>query len=274
MTTIAWREFCAQVMLALDTMEERITALLHDVVEDCGWSLDQLRAEGFSAAVVGAVDPVTRRPGEDYEAFVLRAAANPIGRRVKLADLRDNFGLTRIAQPTAQGHDRIGKYQRAIALIERVEEPTMGDKEKDQSSSGARLELSRRYRARTRPGAGATAACGSRGRRRSVPGVFRPGSPFRMHHGRGRYHHRIEPTRIGGVWLHEGASRRKAFLGMSLVEREQPWGKDMVLVALTGWGQHEDRRRSTEAGFDSHLVKPVDLDALMTLLTKRQPRSV
>jgi CheY-like chemotaxis protein len=48
--------------------------------------------------------------------------------------------------------------------------------------------------------------------------------------------------------------------------REQPWGKKMVLVALTGWGQEEDRQKSREAGFDSHLVKPVDLDALMKLL--------
>ena len=40
--------------------------------------------------------------------------------------------------------------------------------------------------------------------------------------------------------------------------RQQPWGKHMVLVALTGWGQSEDRRRSREAGFDHHLVKPAD----------------
>jgi CheY-like chemotaxis protein len=48
--------------------------------------------------------------------------------------------------------------------------------------------------------------------------------------------------------------------------REQPWGKDMVLVAVTGWGQKEDRRRSNEAGFDYHMVKPVDHAALMKLL--------
>jgi DNA-binding response OmpR family regulator len=48
--------------------------------------------------------------------------------------------------------------------------------------------------------------------------------------------------------------------------REQPWGKNMVLVALTGWGQDEDRRLSKDAGFDHHMVKPVDLDALMKLL--------
>jgi PAS domain S-box-containing protein len=48
--------------------------------------------------------------------------------------------------------------------------------------------------------------------------------------------------------------------------REEPWGKDMVLVALTGWGQDEDRRRSEQAGFDGHLVKPVDYSHLMVLL--------
>ena len=45
--------------------------------------------------------------------------------------------------------------------------------------------------------------------------------------------------------------------------REQPWGKSMVLVALTGWGQEEDRQKSREAGFDDHLVKPVDHAALI-----------
>ena len=52
--------------------------------------------------------------------------------------------------------------------------------------------------------------------------------------------------------------------------REQPWGKDVVLIALTGWGQEEDRRRSHEAGFDHHLVKPVDPHALMKLLAGLQ----
>ncbi len=48
--------------------------------------------------------------------------------------------------------------------------------------------------------------------------------------------------------------------------REQPWGKHMMLVALTGWGQDEDRRQTKDAGFDHHMVKPVDFAALMKLL--------
>jgi PAS domain S-box-containing protein len=48
--------------------------------------------------------------------------------------------------------------------------------------------------------------------------------------------------------------------------RQTPWGRDMMLIALTGWGQEGDRRRSLEAGFDHHLVKPVEIPALMRLL--------
>ncbi len=52
--------------------------------------------------------------------------------------------------------------------------------------------------------------------------------------------------------------------------REQPWGKEVVLIAVTGWGQEEDRRLSQEAGFDHHLVKPVDPKVLMKMLAEIQ----
>jgi hypothetical protein len=110
-----------RVMLSVSTDEERITALLHDVVEDCGVSLDALRAEGFSEIVIDAIDSVTRRLGESYETFVHRAASNPIGRQVKLADLEDNSDLSRIANPTAQDHERVAKYRRAVETIRAFE---------------------------------------------------------------------------------------------------------------------------------------------------------
>jgi CheY-like chemotaxis protein len=52
--------------------------------------------------------------------------------------------------------------------------------------------------------------------------------------------------------------------------REQAWSKGLVIVALTGWGQDEDRRRSQEAGFDHHLVKPVEIAMLQQLLAERR----
>ena len=55
--------------------------------------------------------------------------------------------------------------------------------------------------------------------------------------------------------------------------RKEPWGRELKLVATTGWGQDEDRRRTAEAGFDRHLVKPIEVAALREVLespTKRQ----
>jgi PAS domain S-box-containing protein len=53
--------------------------------------------------------------------------------------------------------------------------------------------------------------------------------------------------------------------------RQQPWGKEMLLIALTGWGQEEDKRPAFEAGFDHHLTKPVEAAALETLLAFIRP---
>jgi PAS domain S-box-containing protein len=55
--------------------------------------------------------------------------------------------------------------------------------------------------------------------------------------------------------------------------REKSWGKDIVIIALTGWGQEDDRRKSEEAGFNGHLVKPVDYDELLELLSSLTTRS-
>ncbi|HRC61147.1 MAG: bifunctional (p)ppGpp synthetase/guanosine-3',5'-bis(diphosphate) 3'-pyrophosphohydrolase [Propionivibrio sp.] len=106
-----------RMMLRLSTSDEMIAAVLHDVVEDCGLSLEMLRADGFSEQVLEAIDSVTRRAEESYEEFVLRAASNSIGRRVKLADLRDNSDLSRIKHPTARDYARVEKYRRAIETI-------------------------------------------------------------------------------------------------------------------------------------------------------------
>ncbi|HEU0121725.1 MAG TPA: HD domain-containing protein [Bryobacteraceae bacterium] len=106
-----------RVMLRLETAQECMAAALHDIVEDCGWTLDRLRAEGFPEPVVQAVHAVTRQDGETYEAFVLRAKADPIGRRVKLADLQDNSDLSRIAEPTERDRARLEKYRAAMAVL-------------------------------------------------------------------------------------------------------------------------------------------------------------
>ena len=106
-----------KVMLRMTSLEERIVAVLHDVVEDCAISLDDLRKEGFSEEVLSAIESVTKVPGESYEDFVERAAQNPIGRVVKLADLEENSDLSRIASPSWEDLERVEKYRRAIGRL-------------------------------------------------------------------------------------------------------------------------------------------------------------
>jgi (p)ppGpp synthase/HD superfamily hydrolase len=108
-----------RVMLSLTALDERIVGVLHDVCEDCpGWTLDRLRGEGFEEHIIEALKSVTKRENEDYRSFVLRASANLIGRRVKLADMRDNVDLSRISTPTEGDFQRVEKYREAIAIIE------------------------------------------------------------------------------------------------------------------------------------------------------------
>jgi hypothetical protein len=107
-----------------------VVGVLHDVVEDSvepnRWTMDDLRAEGFSETILEALDSVTKREGEGYMDFVARAAANPIGREVKLADLADNCDLSRIASPTQRDHDRIAKYRTAEAVLKGEAFPCSG----------------------------------------------------------------------------------------------------------------------------------------------------
>jgi len=107
-----------RVMLSLQGEAERIVGVLHDVLEDCpDWSAEKLRAEGFAPEVMRALDSLTKRPDEDYPAFIARAARDPIGRKVKVADLTDNLDIARIPSPTARDLARLERYKAALASL-------------------------------------------------------------------------------------------------------------------------------------------------------------
>ena len=106
-----------RMMLRMTTETAMMAAVLHDVVEDTTITLDDLRARGFPAEVLEAVDRLTRRPGEAYDAFVERAATHPVARRVKLADLEDNLDLRRLDAVEAADLDRLDRYLRAYRRL-------------------------------------------------------------------------------------------------------------------------------------------------------------
>jgi (p)ppGpp synthase/HD superfamily hydrolase len=98
--------------------EAVMAGLLHDVVEDCGVTLDQLRAMGYPERVVAAVDSVSHRDGEAYLDAIRRAAADPLGRLVKLSDNATNGSEERLALLDEATADRLRtKYAKARAVL-------------------------------------------------------------------------------------------------------------------------------------------------------------
>ena len=95
-----------------------IVALLHDVVEDTDYTLDDLRAMGFGDEVMEALSYMTHDPAVPYMEYVAKIRENDIARRVKLADLRHNSDITRLDTVDRKALDRVEKYAQAIRLLE------------------------------------------------------------------------------------------------------------------------------------------------------------
>lgn len=103
------------LMLKMDSEQEMITAVLHDVVEDSNITLDDLAAMGFSEPVLTALSLLTHdKEMSSYEDYILAIKTNPLAVRVKLADLTHNMDIRRLPTPLRQRDlDRIQKYRRA-----------------------------------------------------------------------------------------------------------------------------------------------------------------
>tara|TARA_B100001179_G_scaffold68701_1_gene48057 strand:- start:346 stop:1005 length:660 start_codon:yes stop_codon:yes gene_type:complete len=90
---------------------KRIIGILHDVVEDSDWELDDLRKAGFSERVILGVESVTKREGEFYFDFIERCSCNPDGIDVKLNDLEHNMNMFRNdSLPSEKDMVRLQKY--------------------------------------------------------------------------------------------------------------------------------------------------------------------
>lgn len=86
---------CLRVAEAMTTTEEKIVAILHDIVEDTEITFEWLEHEGFSEEVVTAVKAITRELEEPYNEYLRRVAQNELAYKVKLADMMDNSDVTR-----------------------------------------------------------------------------------------------------------------------------------------------------------------------------------
>lgn len=106
-----------RLMMRGQTVLEQMVAVLHDVVEDSDWTLEQLATEGFPPEVLTALDCLTRRSDESYDAFIQRVLTDPIATQVKRYDLEDNMNLTRLATVTDHDLQRLQRYHQAHQCI-------------------------------------------------------------------------------------------------------------------------------------------------------------
>ena len=94
-----------------------IVALLHDVVEDTDYTLDDIAAAGFGKEIVDAVALMTHEDDVPYLDYVANLKDNPIAREVKLADLAHNSDQSRLGEIDEETRQRLEKYEKAKALL-------------------------------------------------------------------------------------------------------------------------------------------------------------
>ena len=101
----------------MQTEETVAVALLHDVVEDTDYTLDDLKAMGFPDSVISALALLTHDDSEPYMDYVARIKNDPVAKAVKLADLRHNSDLSRLDEVDEKARKRVLKYAEAIKLL-------------------------------------------------------------------------------------------------------------------------------------------------------------
>ncbi len=110
-----------RLMMQCGNATEMMAAILHDVVEDSEYTLENLREMNFSEEVIRAVDCLSQRRGEDYFKFIDRCASNEIARKVKLLDLQDNLDVSRLKKWSMMANIRTANYFKAYKKLKEGE---------------------------------------------------------------------------------------------------------------------------------------------------------
>lgn len=106
-----------RVMMSMDKMDEKIVALLHDVVEDSEATIEDLAKAGFPVKILKAVELLTKTEQKLYEDYIQEIKKNDLARVVKLADLKDNMNISRLKALSENDKLRIKKYRAAFKLL-------------------------------------------------------------------------------------------------------------------------------------------------------------
>ena len=117
----AGREYIGHPIRVMEmgkTEDEKIVGVLHDVIEDTGWTFERLEAEGFSQEIINALRCVTKTSeNENYDDFIDRVKKNPLAAAVKINDLTDNMDIRRLPYLSDKDVKRLKKYLKAYKRL-------------------------------------------------------------------------------------------------------------------------------------------------------------
>lgn len=99
------------VSTLVGSLEEKIVALLHDVVEDTRVTLEELKSFGFNDNVIAAIDAISKKAGESTDDYMNRVKNNKLACSVKKADLLHNMDISRLKVVNKKDLERLDKYQ-------------------------------------------------------------------------------------------------------------------------------------------------------------------
>lgn len=116
-----------RVMHNVTSNNEKIVAILHDVIEDSSYTFSDLAEQGISKECIEALMVLTHNPNVPYMDYITNIAKNNIAIQVKLADLKDNSDLSRLLKITQKDKDRAKKYRIAIAYLDNIIKRDKGD---------------------------------------------------------------------------------------------------------------------------------------------------
>ncbi len=103
----------------MEDEDTTVVALLHDVIEDTDYTLEDLKKMGFPQQILDALALLTHEEGVPYMTYVEAISHNPVATAVKKADLRHNSDLSRLDVVDQKALDRTEKYRRALELLEK-----------------------------------------------------------------------------------------------------------------------------------------------------------
>ena len=106
-----------RIMLQMETIPEKIAAILHDVIEDSDITLEMLQKEGFSDDVLKTVDLLTHYEKDSYEEYIERLKSFPMARHIKIADLNDNMKIQRLKKVGEKDFQRLEKYHKHWKIL-------------------------------------------------------------------------------------------------------------------------------------------------------------